>query len=89
YISVHDALMNHDTRAVWRLIDTYQPAGTTMDTTIETLRKNRSGVLAATASPRSNGPIEGTNRLIKSLKRSCFGFRNQTNFFNRIYQLTA
>ncbi|MFM9596722.1 transposase, partial [Streptomyces scabiei] len=25
------------------------------------------------------GPIEGVNRLIKSLKRSCFGFKNQLN----------
>ncbi|MFK5219956.1 penicillin-binding transpeptidase domain-containing protein, partial [Lactococcus cremoris] len=31
----------------------------------------------------SNGPIEGVNRLIKSLKRSCFGFKNQLNFFKR------
>ncbi|MDK7012138.1 transposase, partial [Escherichia coli] len=36
--------------------------------------------------PYSNGPIEGVNRLIKSLKRSCFGFKNQLNFFKRIYQ---
>ncbi|MFK5270026.1 transposase, partial [Lacticaseibacillus paracasei] len=24
----------------------------------------------------SNGPIEGVNRVIESLKRSCFGFKN-------------
>jgi len=74
YISLHDALMHHDTRAFWHVIDTYQPSGTMMDTAIETLRKDCRGVLAATASLRSNGPIEGVNRLIKSLKRSCFGF---------------
>ncbi|WP_446197294.1 transposase, partial [Lacticaseibacillus paracasei] len=28
--------------------------------------------------------MEGVNRLIKSLKRSCFGFKNQLNFFKRI-----
>ncbi|MGZ1070903.1 transposase, partial [Streptococcus thermophilus] len=38
--------------------------------------------------PYSNGPIEGINRLIKSFKRSCFGFKNQLNFFKRIYQIT-
>lgn len=89
YIALHNALMSQDTRAFWRIIDTYRPTGSAMDTAIDTLKKNRSGVLAATASPRSNGPIEGINRLIKSLKRSCFGFSNQTNFFNRIYQQTA
>ena len=32
----------------------------------------------------SNGPVEGINRRIKSLKRSCFGFRNLDNFRKRI-----
>ncbi|MGJ4013329.1 transposase [Levilactobacillus brevis] len=32
----------------------------------------------------SNGPIEGINRKIKTLKRNGYGFRNLTNFFNRI-----
>jgi transposase len=89
YLAFHSALMNQDTRRIWHLLDTYRATGTPLDVVMETLRKNRSGVLAATASPRSNGPIEGINRLIKSLKRSCFGFRNQANFFDRIYQLTA
>ncbi|MCH4003001.1 MAG: transposase [Lacticaseibacillus paracasei] len=34
--------------------------------------------------PYSNGPIEGINRFIESLKRSCFGFKNQQNFFKKI-----
>lgn len=89
YLTFHSALMNQDTRKLWHLLDTYRNTGTPLDIAMETLRKNRAGVLAATASPRSNGPIEGVNRLIKSLKRSCFGFRNQGNFFDRIYQITA
>ncbi|HAT55296.1 MAG TPA: hypothetical protein DCW31_08695 [Lactobacillus sp.] len=32
----------------------------------------------------SNGPIEGINRKIKTLKRIGYGFRNLTSFFNRI-----
>nr|WP_125756271.1 transposase [Lacticaseibacillus hegangensis] len=89
YLAFHSALMNQDTRKLWHLLDTYRNTGTPLDIAMETLRKNRAGVLAATASPRSNGPIEGVNRLIKLLKRSCFGFRNQGNFFDRIYQITA
>ncbi|EKQ09001.1 transposase, partial [Lacticaseibacillus paracasei] len=52
-------------------------------------KRHKIAVLAAVTSPYSNGPIEGVNRLIKSLKRSCFGFKNQLNFFKRIYQITA
>ncbi|EKP99125.1 transposase [Lacticaseibacillus paracasei] len=43
----------------------------------------------STFSQNGTCPIEGVNRLIKSLKRSCFGFKNQLNFFKRIYQITA
>lgn len=32
----------------------------------------------------SNGPVEGKNNLIKTLKRISFGFRNLTNFKERI-----
>lgn len=32
----------------------------------------------------SNGPVEGKNNLIKTLKRISFGFRNLNNFRNRI-----
>ena len=34
--------------------------------------------------PYSNGPIEGYNNKIKTLKRVAFGFRNFTNFKARI-----
>ncbi|WP_197460004.1 transposase, partial [Pediococcus inopinatus] len=43
-----------------------------------------SAVLNSCRYPYSNGPIEGLNRKIKVLKRSCFGFRNIHNFFIRI-----
>ena len=32
----------------------------------------------------SNGPVEGKNNLIKTLKRISFGFKNLRNFRNRI-----
>ena len=32
----------------------------------------------------SNGPVEGKNNLIKTLKRISFGFKNLTNFRSRI-----
>lgn len=36
----------------------------------------------------SNGPVEGKNNLIKTLKRISFGFRNLTNFKERIILCT-
>lgn len=90
YLALHDALMvkKHPAELA-NLLATYEPNGTAMDMTIATLKRHKVAVLAAVTSPYSNGPIEGINRLIKSLKRSCFGFKNQLNFFKRIYQITA
>ena len=90
YLALHDALMvkKHPAELA-NLLATYEPNGTAMDMTIATLKRHKVAVLTAVTSPYSNGPIEGINRLIKSLKRSCFGFKNQLNFFKRIYQITA
>ena len=38
--------------------------------------------------PYSNGPMEGYNNKIKTLKRVAFGFRNFTNFKARILLMT-
>lgn len=90
YLALHDALMvkKHPAELA-NLLATYEPNGTAMGMTIATLKRHKVAVLAAVTSPYSNGPIEGVNRLITSLKRSCFGFKNQLNFFKRIYQITA
>ena len=70
-----------------RLIDVpenYRRSGQNMDTAISTLKKNVTAVLNSVEYDFSNGPVEGINRRIKSLKRSCFGFRNLDNFRKRI-----
>ena len=70
-----------------RLIDVlenYRRSGQNMDTAISTLKKNMTAVLKSVEYDFSNGPVEGINRRIKSLKRSCFGFRNLDNFRKRI-----
>ena len=66
-----------------RLIDVlenYRRSGQNMDTA----KKNMTSVLNSVEYDFSNGPVEGINRRIKSLKRSCFGFRNLDNFRKRI-----
>ena len=55
-----------------------------MDIAISALKKNMTAVLNSVKYDFSNGPVEGINRRIKSLKRSCFGFRNLDNFMKRI-----
>ena len=70
-----------------RLIDVlenYRRSGQNIDTAISTLKKNMTAVLNSVEYDFSNGPVEGINRRIKSLKRSCFGFRNLDNFRKRI-----
>ena len=70
-----------------RLIDVlenYRRSGQNMDTAISTFKKNMIAVLNSVEYDFSNGPVEGINRRIKSLKRSCFGFRNLDNFRKRI-----
>lgn len=39
--------------------------------------------------PYSNGPMEGYNNKIKTLKRVAFGFRNFTNFKARILLMAS
>ena len=45
---------------------------------------HRTAILNSVEYDSSNGPVEGINRRIKSLKRSCFGFRNLDNFRKHI-----
>ena len=92
-----DAEVSHDIVAILenrltktireRLIDVlenYRRSGQNMDTAISTLKKNMTAVLNSVEYDFSNGPVEGINRRIKSMKRSCFGFRNLDNFRKRI-----
>lgn len=55
-----------------------------MDVTIQTLKKHYRFVLNSVKYKYSNGPLEGINRKIKTLKRACYGFANQQFFFLRI-----
>ena len=66
------------------VLENYRRSGQNMGTAISTLKKNMTAVLNSVEYDFSNGPVEGINRRIKSLKRSCFGFRNLDNFRKRI-----
>ncbi|EPD07175.1 transposase [Lacticaseibacillus paracasei] len=85
YLALHDVLMVREhPENLANLLATCEPNGAAIDMTTATLKRHKVAVLNAITSPDSNGPIEGVNRVIESLKRSCFGFKNQQNFFKKI-----
>lgn len=57
---------------------------TYMQTSLETIQKYKSYILNALHYPYSNGVIEGTNNLIKVIKRIAFGYRSFLQFKIRI-----
>lgn len=89
YQTITKALHDRDQKLLQDVLEHYQPNKTAMDTTIATLRKNRRAVINSTKYEYSDGPLEGINRKIKTLKRVCYGFANQEFFFLRIDCLFA
>ncbi|MEO5289253.1 ISL3 family transposase [Limosilactobacillus allomucosae] len=62
----------------------YENTKTAMDQTIRTLRHSVHYIANSAKYDYSNGSLEGINRKIKNLKRSCCGFRNFENLLRRI-----
>ena len=46
----------------------------------DTLQTHRDGILAYYDYPISTGPLEGTNKKIKTMKRQAYGFRDKEFF---------
>ena len=76
YQDVFNALKKKRERLI-DVLENYRRSGQNMDTAISTLKKNMTAVLNSVEYDFSNGPVEGINRRIKNLKRSCFGFRKR------------
>ncbi len=55
-----------------------------METVLKTFRKQENYTINALSYSFSNGRLEGTNNLIKVIKRIAFGYRNFFNFRTRI-----
>lgn len=49
------------------------------------IEKRMDGILSHVLFPISNGPLEGTNNMIKSLRRQAFGYRDTRYFFLKIW----
>jgi len=84
YKDVFNELKEKNMERLIDVLENYRRSGQNMDTAISTLKKNMTTVLNSVEYDFSNGPVEGINRRIKSLKRSCFGFRNLDNFRKHI-----
>lgn len=55
-----------------------------IETVLKTFRKQENYIINALSYSFSNGRLEGTNNLIKVIKRIAFGYRNFFNFRSRI-----
>lgn len=60
-----------------------------MKRALKTLRKYKQYLINSMESGYSNGPIEAQNNNIKVLKRIAYGYRNYTNFRNRILMVNT
>ncbi len=52
------------------------------------VEKHYEGIINHAIFPISNGPLEGTNNLIKTIRRQAFGYRDQQYFFLKIWEAT-
>lgn len=84
YQKLHAALKKRDVEELTSTISGYENTKTAMDQTIHTLRRSAHFVANSAKYDYSNGPLEGINRKIKNLKRSCCGFRNFENLLRHI-----
>ena len=84
YQDIFNALKGKNRERLIDVLENYCRSGQNMDIAISALKKNMIAVLNSVKYDFSNGPVEGINRRIKSLKRSCFGLRNLDNFMKRI-----
>lgn len=84
YQSVLDARFNHTFTPLELLINNYKNNKTEMDTVIKTYKKYIKGIKAAFENNASNGRLEGTNRRIKQIGRTAYGYANSMNYFYRI-----
>ena len=56
-----------------------------MDQALKTFRQSEEAIVNALKYSYSNGLVEGINNKIKVIKRTAYGYRNFSNFRNRIF----
>lgn len=84
YQALLTAIHTQDFVSFKRTIDDYTPLKTDLDVTINTIKLNLKHIENSINYKYSNGPIEGTIRKIKQIKRTGYGYRNMLSLFTRI-----
>ena len=84
YQAILTSQQNHSFDDFSAIIAQYKPNHSAMDQVILSYKKNYKGIKNAFSNPASNGRIEGTNRRIKQIGRTAYGYGNPHNYFFRI-----
>jgi len=59
-----------------------------LDAYTKMLERRIDGIITHARYPISNGPLEGVNNLIKTIRRQAYGYRDQQYFFLKIWEAT-
>lgn len=81
---ISKALRDRDTDKLKDLIKSKDHVGNMMHTTLNTFKRNLHDILNAAKFDESNGCLEGTNRKIKQIERTAYGYANFTHLITRI-----
>ena len=81
---ISKALRDRDTDKLKDLIKSKDHVGNMMHTTLNTFKRNLHDILNAAKFDESNGYLEGTNRKIKQIERTAYGYANFTHLITRI-----
>ena len=81
---ISKALKDRDTKKLRSLIQSKDHVGNMMHTTLNTFKRNLHDILNAAKFDESNGCLEGTNRKIKQIERTAYGYANFNHLVTRI-----
>ena len=81
---ISKALKDRDTKKLRSLIQSKDHVGNMMHTTLNTFKRNLHDILNAAKFDESNGCLEGTNRKIKQIERTAYGYANFNYLVTRI-----
>ncbi|KAA8780657.1 ISL3 family transposase [Lactobacillus crispatus] len=81
---ISKALRDRDTDKLKDLIKSKDHVVNMMHTTLNTFKRNLHDILNAAKFDESNGCLEGTNRKIKQIERTAYGYANFTHLITRI-----
>ena len=90
YQGIIKSIRNKDTDSFIKIIEAkHKNISEYMMTTLKTYRNFKSYIINSLKYDYNNGLIEGTNNLIKCIKRIAFGYKSFSHFKTRIMLITG